>query len=221
MEEMIFLVLIILSLFSIYCFYKIFDKKGLIYSMILLDILAFILTFKITIVFKTTLNLGIIPLIASFTAIYIIIYIQGNKEINKCIKLTLCSNITFAILLILINYLIPAITETVSINIEGTFGYNYKLLILYPFIIAASQYLIGKIYTLVTQIQNNLFLSISVTYIIVAVVSILLYYVLGYINIMSFRDSIFVGISSYIMGLIITLINIIFAYINIKKKVIK
>ena len=221
MEEIIFIILIFLSLFTIYVFYKLFEKNGLIYSAIILDLLAFVLSFKIASIFKTASSIGIVPLVASFTSLYLILTKKYEKDIKNIIVLTLFSNIALSIFLVIMNYLIPSITETISINIEGTFGYNYKLLLLYPLIICLSQYLAYKIFNLVNQIQNNIFLSVNISYIIISVLLTIIFYLIGYINIMSFRDSLYVGISTYIIGLIVTQINIAFIYIIIKRKVLK
>lgn len=218
MEEIIILVLITLSLFIIYALHKILDKQGLYYGLIMLDLLAYILTFKITTVLKMNINIGIIPLISSFACLYLILIKYGNKDIKNIFKLTFLSNVVFGLLLTTTNYYFPSLTDTISKSIEETLITNYKLLILFPIVVFLGQYLINKIYGYVTDIQNNIFLATMLSYIISAITYIILFYLIGYINILPIRDSLYLGVTTYIVGIMITIINIAFIYLLNRKK---
>lgn len=221
MEEIIAIILIILTLLSIFCLYKMYDKRGLYFSLIILDLISFVLSFKISYICNMNINLGIIPIISSFTVIYIFLKKYNQKEVKNLIKITLYSNIITALLLTTMNYFIPAITETISINMQGTFEYNYKILIVYPIIIHISQIVTTKLYSLLKEIQDKETICIMLTYIITALLYTVIFSSLVYINIIEIKHSLFIGISSYIFGLLITIINIIFINILYKKKVIK
>lgn len=221
MEEIIAIILIILTLLSIFCLYKMYDKRGLYFSLIILDLISFVLSFKISYICNMNINLGIIPIISSFTVIYIFLKKYNQKEVKNLIKITLYSNIITALLLTTMNYFIPAITETISINMQGTFEYNYKILIVYPIIIYISQIVTTKLYSLLKEIQDKETICIMLTYIITALLYTVIFSSLVYINIIEIKHSLFIGISSYIFGLLITIINIIFINILYKKKVIK
>ena len=218
MEEIILLVLIALSLFITYALHKILDKQGLYYGLIMLDLLAYILTFKITTVLKMNINIGIVPLISSFTCLYLILIKYGNKDIKNIFKITFLSNFVFGLLLTTTNYYFPSLTDTISKSIEETFITNYKLLILFPIVVFLGQYLINKIYGYVTDVQNNIFLATMLSYIISAITYIILFYLIGYINILPIRDSLYLGVTTYIIGIIITIINIAFIYLLNRKK---
>ena len=218
MEEIILLVLIALSLFIIYALYKILDKQGLYYGLIMLDLLAYILTFKITTVLKMNINIGIVPLISSFTCLYLILIKYGNKNIKNIFKITFLSNVVFGLLLTTTNYFFPSLTDTISKSIEETFITNYKLLILFPIVVFSGQYVINKIYGYVTDVQNNIFLATMLSYIISAIIYIIFYYLIGYINILTIRDSLYLGVTTYITGIIVTIINIAFIYSLNRKK---
>ena len=221
MQELIIILLILLSCGIIYCFDKLFDKQGLCYSIVLLNIVSFVLMFKIGYILKTNINLGIIPLLASFAVIYIFITRYGTKEIKELEILSLYSNVTFAILLTILNFCIPALTETISINLEATFITNYKILIAYPIMIFGSQYAITKLYSLITKIQPNIFLSVILNYIITSLIYTIIFPLIVYINLLSFKNSLFVAISTYIFGLIENLLITVFIYFMTKKKVKK
>ena len=221
MEEIITIILILLTLLTIFCLYKMLDKRGLYFSLVMMDLIAFVLSFKISYIFKMNINIGIIPLIASFSILYIFLTKYNAKETKNLLKITLYSNITAALLLIIMNFFVPAITETISINMQGTFEYNYKILIAYPIIVLLSQLATAKLYGLLTSLQDNRSISIALTYIITGLLYTVVMYALTYINILEIKYSLFLGVSTYILGIAITLINIIFINFMNNKKVIK
>jgi len=218
MEEIITLILVLLPLLVIFCLYKMLDKRGLYFGLVILDLIAFVLSFKISYIFKMNINVGIIPLISTFTIIYLFLSKYNAKETKNLMLITLYSNIIAALLLAVMNFFVPAIAETISINMQGTFQYNYKILISYPIIILVSQLATIKLFGLLNQLQSNVSVSIILTYIITGLLYTVLSYALSYIKLLEIRYSLFMGISSYIIGIAITIINIIFVkFINDKK----
>ena len=221
MEEIILLILIALTLLTIFCLYKMLDKRGLYFSLVILNLITFILTFKITYVFKMNINIGIVPFIATMSVLYIFVTKYGYKENKNLLTISLYTNIASSILLAIMNYFIPAVEETVSINMQGTFEYNYKILIIYPFIMFLSQLATIKLYELVRKIQNNLPICIILTYIITSILYTIIFYALSYIDLMELKFSMFMGVSTYILGLAISIINMLFINHLVNKKVIK
>ena len=222
MNEIIFFIILFIIFFATYLLYIIFDKRGLYFSIVLLNIMTLILSFKIITFLKLNINLGIMPYLGILNILYIFMIKYGNKEIKKLEKISLYTNVLGAVFLVIINYFIPAITETISINIKDSFINNYKILIAYPIIMFVSQYLVTKLYSFVASIQNNKSVCILLTYIITALIYTVIFYIISYIKILSIKDSIYIGISTYIVGLIITIISIIFInYLSKNKKVIK
>ena len=222
MNEIILMILICITLITTYLLYRIFDKRGLYFSLVTLTITTFILSFKIVEVFKMNINLGIVPFVGTLSIYYLFMIKYGIKEIKELQKISLYTSILTAIFLVIMNYFIPAITETISINIKDAFIYNYKMLIIFPIIMLISQFVITKLYIFVNNIQNNKVICIILTYIITALLYTVLFYLIVYIKLLSIKDSIYIGISTYIIGLIITSINILFIYyVSKDKKVIK
>ena len=167
-------------------------------------------------------NLGIIPFISVLTINYIYLIKYGNKNIKDLVLVSMFSNIITAILIVIMNYYLPSITETISINMEETFKTNYKIIILYPIIMTLSEYLVIKLYSFISTVTDNLFASCILTYIISAIVYTIIFLVLSYINVLELKESIFLGITTYIVGLIVHIINILFIiYITKSKKVKK
>lgn len=221
MDEIILLILILLTMLTTYCIHKMLDKRGLYFCLIILNLVTFALSFKITYVFKLNINTGIIPLIASMTVIYLFLTKYGYKENKNIILISAISNITASLLIVVMNYFLPAITETISINMQGTFEYNYKILIVCPIIIFLSQIIVIKLYELVQKIQDNIPICITLTYIITGILYTIVFSILSYINIMEIKFSLFLGLSTYIIGLPLSIINSFLVNYIVKKKVIK
>lgn len=210
MGEIILIIFTLLTMLTTFCLFKMLSKRGLYFALVIFNILGLIFSFKIADIFKMNTNLSIIPIIASLTILYIFLTKYGYKENKNLIKLSLYTNIGSSILLAIMNFYIPAITETISINMEGTFEYNYKILIIYPLIVLISQYIVVNLYKLINEIQNNINISVILNYIITALIYTVLYSVLIYINTIELKYSLFVGISTYIIGLPVIIINLIF-----------
>ena len=220
MSEAILVILMLLSIIIIFCMYKIFDKKGFYYLIVIFSILSFIASFKISYILKMNVNTSIVPLSSLISIIYLFVSKYGPGETKDLLKITLYSNIIIAILLGIMNYFDPAITETISINMEGTFQYNYKILIAYPFITVLSTYIIIKLFDIVYKMQTNYIISSIITYIINGILFPIIFYLIVYTNIMNIHDSLFIGVSTYILGLIITIINTLIINTMNKKKVL-
>ena len=220
MAEAILIIMILLMILTIFCLYKMYDKRGLYFSLVIINIIAFIFSFKVAEVLKLNINLGIVPFVGMMTILFMFILKYGIEEQKNLVKITLCSNIIIALLLIIMNYFVPATTETISINMQGTFEYNYKILIVYPIITAISQILSMKLFNIVNQIQTSIIISGILTYIMTALLYTVVYTVLIYIKIMEVKYNLFIGISSYILGLIVMIINIMILNTIYKKKVI-
>lgn len=217
----IVLLLILVSLLLIYSMYKIYDKRGLYFSLVIMNIMSFILSFKIIKIFSLNINLGLIPMISIFTIIYIIITKYSIKDKKTILSLSLYTNIITSILILITNYFIPTVSETISISIKGTFEYNYKILILYPNTILLSQYIIIKLFNYLKELQSNIIINITLTYITTGLVYTLVFYLIAYINLIDIKNTIFMGVSSFLIGIIITLLNTLIIDLIFKKKVKK
>lgn len=220
MEETIVLVFTLLLLLTTFCLYKMLDKRGLYFSLVIFNLISFVLSFKISNIFKMNINVGIIPLIGVITVFFLFTKKYGEKEKKNLLKITAYSNISVAILLAIMNFFEPAITETISINMQGTFEYNYKILISFPIIAIISEYISIKLFNLVNQIQSSLIVSGILTYIITGLVYTVIFYLVAYIEILEIKYSLFLGISTYILGLVLIILNIVILNFLFKKKVI-
>ncbi len=219
MEELILVILILLTLSIIYSLYRLYKEKGLTYLVIILSLISYVLSLKISIIFNSNVNIGIIPLLGCFVSLYICILKCDKKEVYNIIKTTFIANITLGIFLIVLNHFVPSITDTYSMNLTELLNDNFKTIILYPLVVVISQYSIYRLFNMLMNIKTNCYLAVILTYIITSIIYTVIFNLIAYINILSLKNSLFLGISTYILGLIITLIEALFIYVITKKKV--
>ena len=120
MNEFILIIILFITMFTTYLLYKIYEKRGLFFAIVFQNIISFILSFKIVTILKLNINLGIVSILSVLTIMYLFMIKYGKKEINELIKISLYTNVLIAIFLTMINYFIPTLTETISINIKDT-----------------------------------------------------------------------------------------------------
>lgn len=219
MNEIIFVVILIISLLSIYCLYKIFDKPGLYYNLIIFIETAIISSFKIMKIFNFNLNINIILLVSIMTIVYILLTKYNVKETKNIIRISSITIIFSTLILLILSYYIPSINDTIAINIKSTFIHNYKVLISLPLTLLGGIISTIKLYQFINKLQDNIYINIILTYIITGLIYTVIFQIFGYLNIIDIYNSIFIGLTSYLFGLIITItqLSIINLILNQKK----
>ena len=221
MNEIILTVILIISLMSIYCLYKIFDKMGLYYSLIIFIETAIITSFKIMKIFNFNLNINILFLVCIMTIIYIILAKYNTKELNNIIKVSCITTIFSALIVLLLGYYIPSINSTIAINIKSTFIYNYKVLIALPITLLGGIIATTKLYQFIRKLQDNIYINIVLTYIITGLIYTVIFQIFGYLNVIKIYNSIYIGLTSYLFGLIITIIQLFTINLVLKQKKVR
>lgn len=221
MNEIILTVILIISLMSIYCLYKIFDKIGLYYSLIIFIETAIITSFKIMKIFNFNLNINILFLVCIMTIIYIILAKYNTKELNNVIKISCITTIFSALIVLLLGYYIPSINSTIAINIKSTFIYNYKVLIALPITLLGGIIATTKLYQFIRKLQDNIYINIVLTYIITGLIYTVIFQIFGYLNVIKIYNSIYIGLTSYLFGLIITIIQLFTINLVLKQKKVR
>ena len=219
MNEIIFVVILIISLLSIYCLYKIFDKPGLYYNLIIFIETAIISSFKIMKIFNFNLNINIILLVSIMTIVYILLTKYNVKETKNIIRISSITIIFSTLILLILSYYIPSINDTIAINIKSTFIHNYKVLISLPLTLLGGIISTIKLYQFINKLQDNIYINIILTYIITGLIYTVIFQIFGYLNIIDIYNSIFIGLTSYLFGLIITItqLSVINLILNQKK----
>ena len=194
---------------------------GLYYSLIIFIETAIITSFKIMKIFNFNLNINILFLVCIMTIIYIILAKYNTKELNNVIKISCITTIFSALIVLLLGYYIPSINSTIAINIKSTFIYNYKVLIALPITLLGGIIATTKLYQFIRKLQDNIYINIVLTYIITGLIYTVIFQIFGYLNVIKIYNSIYIGLTSYLFGLIITIIQLFTINLVLKQKKVR
>ena len=119
------------------------------------------------------------------------------------------------------SYHTQALTDSISINMKNVFIENYRILITYPIANFFSSILLILLYQKIKKLYDIPFITTVTTYLVVGLANNLIFYLGSYLNIFTLKTILELSLSTYMIGLIITVIySLILPKLN-KMKVIK
>lgn len=219
MNIIIYLCILIISMFSIYLANKLLGKLGLTITLIGMNTISFILSFKYVSISTINLNSNCIPFVTIFTSLYLLLETTEKKEVKEITNINFIINIFIAMMLYIMTYYTQSITDTISVNMKNVFMNNYKILIIYPLTTLLSNYLIIWMYEKIKKLYDNSFITTVTTFVLVGIVEGIIYTLIVYNNILSYKKIILILLSTYMIRLITTVIYSIFLTLTSKKKV--
>ena len=220
--DIIFLILmLILGLFFVVISYYIFEKNNIKNIYIIYNTISFILSFKITEVFKININANIIisTLVTSIT--YLMIEKITIKEYKNLIKQIFFINIFISIIILISSLYIGSVNDLNSVNMQNIFLNNYKILISYPLVTIINQIIILLIYNSIKDITKNISLRIILTSFTTLMIETILFCVFSYIFDIEIKYILLLIISNYLLKILITLIYTPITTYIIKQKKVK
>lgn len=213
-------ILIILTL-AIYLLQKTLDKLGLLIGITLMNILAFILSFKYTILSNITISTNSIAFISMLTVIYMYYEKTNEKETKKVINEIFIINIIAAGLLYIMSLYPQEVINTVGINIKNVFIDNYRMLIAYPITTLLSSYGMIYIYKKIKNLYDNMFISTTVSFLIIGLLELLLFNLITYLFRFNFKTIIELTLGTYMVRIILTVIYSFYLTLLLKKKKVR
>ena len=213
-------ILIILTL-AIYLLQKTLDKLGLLIGITLMNILAFILSFKYTILSNITISTNSIAFISMLTVIYLYYEKTNEKETKKVINEIFIINIIAAGLLYIMSLYPQEVINTVGINIKNVFIDNYRMLIAYPITTLLSSYGMIYIYKKIKNLYDNMFISTTVSFLIIGLLELLLFNLITYLFRFNFKTIIELTLGTYMVRIILTVIYSFYLTLLLKKKKVR
>ena len=219
MNNLIYLCILIISIFTIYIANKLLGKIGLIGTFIGISVISFLLTFKYVTLSTINLNANCISYVTMFTSLYLLLEICPKKEVKSIVNLNCIINIFTALMLFITTYYTQSLTDTISVNMNNVFMDNYKILIFYPLTTLISNYLIIWMYNKIKHLYDNPFITTVTTFLLIGIIEGILYTILVYNNILNYKTMILIILSTYMIRLITTVIYSLFLTVLFKKKV--
>ena len=221
MNILIYFCILVLSIGTIYIFNKTMDKLGLIISFILMNFLSFMLSFKYITISTLSINANAITYISMFSILYLYLEKTNEKETKKIININTILNLIIVSLVVLMSLYVQTLNDTVGINMKNVFIDNYRILIAYPITLTLSLQGIIKMYNKVKNIYDNMFITTTVTFLLVGLIDLILFILISYLFVMDIKTMIKLILSTYMLKIILTVIYSLFLMMLQTKKKVK
>ena len=221
MNILIYLSILIILILFLFLISKLLGNLGLIMTTIMTSVLALITSFKYITLTTIDINSSVILYITMYTSLYLLLENTTEKETKKIVVLNFLINIFTAFFLFLMSYHTQALTDSISINMKNVFIENYRILITYPVSTFFSSILLILLYQKIKKLYDLPFITTVTTYLVVGLINALIFYLGSYYNIFTLKVIIELSLSTYMIGLIITVIYSLILPKLSKMKVIK
>lgn len=221
MNILIYLSILIILILFLFLISKLLGNLGLIVTTIMTGVLALITSFKYITLTTIDINSSVILYITMYTSLYLLLENTTEKETKKIVVLNFLINIFTAFFLFLMSYHTQSLTDSISINMKNVFIGNYRILITYPISTFLSSILLILFYQKIKKLYDLPFITTVTTYLVIGLLNNLIFYLGSYYNIFTLKIIIELSLSTYMIGLIITVIYSLILPKLSKMKVIK
>ena len=220
MNIIIYLGILIISMLLLYFSKKLLGKLGLTITVIVMNIVSFLLTFKYITLSTINLNSNSITYVTMLIAFYLLLETTNKKETREVANLTFIVNIFTGLMLYIMTYYTQSITDTISVNMKNVFLANSRILVVYPLTTLLSSHFLILTYKKIKKLYDNHFITTVTIYLLIGIIEAVIYTFLAYKSILNTKTIILLILSTYMIRLITTVIYSIYLTILSKKKVL-
>lgn len=206
MNLLIFILLIVLSIFFMYISLYMLDKKNYRYIYLIYSILGYLMSFKIIKLASINLNANIVIETLFLTLTYLIIEKTTKEEFIKIVKNIFKYNLLVGVLLLFGSLYIPVVTDVVSINIKYMIIDNYKILLIYPILLAILQLLTYLVYNSIKELKLNIQNNIIISSLTILMVDSVIFNLFAYLFKIKLSNIILLILSNYLIKILLTTI---------------
>ncbi len=221
MDLIMFVILLLFSMITLLLAYKIFNKEGLYYLLIIMIIISFFLSFKIVSIWGFDFNANVLTNTLIFSIIYLLMEKNKKKENKKILQLSILTIGLTIFSVIIMNFYIPSVNDTLAINMRDMIFNNYKIMIVYPVVLIGSEITIMQMYNnLKRETYESIFIISSIFCLSLGLILNILFNVIGYLFILDTGQIIRLILMNYLVAIFITVIHsLLLKYIFGLKKV--
>lgn len=218
MNELIFLFLSIIIISSVVLVTKSKKSEYSTYLSLILLIPSYLLSFKNIKILGTSIIANSITY-ASYIALINQYYLQFNKKATrKLLEQNILILVITTLTLIILTSYIPSVNSTLSINVYNLFKENCRLLIIFPILTIASQYLSLMFYERLSNWYKDNFITLVFTNLVIGIIDIFFFTIISYLGILTSINLFSLLLSTYLTRLILIIIyGIIFQIKKVKK----
>jgi len=218
MDAVIILLIILMCMLSIIVMDYMFQKLGLKIMFIIMYILSLIMSLKQITLGNISFNLNIIPYVSLISIVYIFIKKYNIKDNIKDLKIIcLYTLFIYLSLFLFINYK-ASISDIISFSLNTFISNNYISLLLFPVITMISIYGTHKLYNIIKNTDNILFVIVAISSIIVGLIDSVFYGTISAITTMSIDLSLKLGLGNYLFRILLSLLFIPMINYVVKRK---
>lgn len=206
MNLLIFILLIVLSIFFMYISLYMLDKKNYRYIYLIYSILGYLMSFKIIKLASINLSANIVIETLFLTLTYLIIEKTTKEEFIKIVKNIFKYNLLVGVLLLFGSLYIPVVTDVVSINIKYMIIDNYKILLIYPILLTILQLLTYLVYNSIKELKLNIQNNIIISSLTILMVDSVIFNLFAYLFKIKLSSIILLILSNYLIKILLTAI---------------
>lgn len=206
MNLLIFILLIVLSIFFMYISLYMLDKKNYRYIYLIYSILGYLMSFKIIKLASINLSANIVIETLFLTLTYLIIEKTTKEEFIKIVKNIFKYNLLVGVLLLFGSLYIPVVTDVVSINIKYMIIDNYKILLIYPILLTILQLLTYLVYNSIKELKLNIQNNIIISSLTILMVDSVIFNLFAYLFKIKLSNVILLILSNYLIKILLTTI---------------
>ena len=219
MNEVYWIITLIIAYVGVLVFYKCFGKTGLFVWITLATIIANIQAVKIVNLIGFEIALGTISYATTFLAMDILTEKYGKEVSRKAITLGLTVMIAVAIIMSIAILYTPSLNDFGAESISTIFTLNIRITIASMIAFVISQYNDTWLYSKLKEKSKPLWVRNNVSTIISQLIDTLIFVSITYIGILPFKTVLSIGITMYVLKFITALFDTPFMYIANKMKI--
>ena len=211
----IMIIELILCLIMLIIMYKKYKIEGLyIYSIISL-ILSFFMSLKKVSLYNYDVNLGIIPLVTTFTAFNILIQKKGIEETKKLLMTVLSTTLISYFIFLLISYMNSSnINLFTNASYDNIFVDSLRIYFANIVTLLYSLLLNNKLYYYLKIMKNNIFISSIFSTIIIQFIASIIFSLVAYVFTLEMIEIIKIIMIRYLISLVVGILGTIIIYIT-------
>ena len=219
MNELLFMLTIIINFSGILLFYKLFKKNGLIGWICISTLIANIEVLKSIDLFGMSLTLGNVVYGTTFLATDIVSEVYGEKESRKAVIIGLLSMITFVVAMQISLLFTPNNIDFAHKSMKILFTLSPRICLASLIVFLISNMLDTKLYHIIKKrYPKKLWLRNNGSTLVSQLVDTILFTTIAFYGIYNNKNLIMLCVTTYIIKIIISLLDTPFLYIARKIK---
>jgi len=205
----------IICLIMLIIMYKKYKIEGLYTYTIISLILSFLMSLKKVSIYDYDVNLGIIPLVTTFTSFNIVIQKKGVEETKKFLLTVLSTTLISYFIFLLISYMNSSnINLFTNASYDNIFRDSIRIYFANIVTILYGLLLNNKLYFYLKVMKNNILISNIFSTIIIQFIASIIFGLVAYVFTLEIIDIIKIIMIRYLISLVVGILSTIVIYVT-------